>query len=211
MKKIIALVLSVIMMFSCLGIAASATSVVGRSSYPLGKPPVCATTCPKPERPTKPACPTTKPECTTKEECTTVVNNVTNITNNVTNNNITIMPEEDPSTLLGFLYRVIKTIVPYLYKILSLLNIEISFGGNNAACGNCGSNNGCNCGNNNGNNGNGGNGNDDFIIVLPTFPSVEEPTGGVSGDSGSADSDSADSDSDSMDSILGGLFGDLFA
>ncbi len=208
MKKIIALVLSVIMMFSCLGIAASATNVVGRSSYPLGKP-ECTTACPKPERPTMPicppTCPTTKPECTTKEECTTVVNNVTN-------NNITIMPEEDPTTLLGFLYRVIKTIVPYLYKILSLLNIEISFGGNNA-CGNCGNNNNnCNCGNGNGNNsGNGGNGNDDFIIVLPSFPNVEEPTGGSNSDSDSGDSDSADSDSDSMDSILGGLFGDLFA
>ncbi|MBE6811417.1 MAG: hypothetical protein E7523_00885 [Ruminococcaceae bacterium] len=201
MKKIIALVLSVVMMFSCLGIAASATNVVGRSSYPLGKPPVCTTTCPKPERPTIPVCPPpcpTKPECTTKEECTTIINNVTN----VTNNNITIMPEEDPTTLLGFLYRIIKTVVPYLYKILSLFNIEISFGGNNAACGNCGSNSGCNCGN--------GGVNDDYIIVLPTLPDVEEPTGGVSGDSGS-DSDSADSDSDSIDSILGGLFGDLFA
>lgn len=192
MKKIIALVLSVIMMFSCLGIAASATNVVGRSSAPLGKP-ECTTACPKPERPTK-------PECTTKEECTTIINNVTN----VTNNNITIIPEEDPTTLLGFLYRVIKTVVPYLYKILSLLNIEISFGGNNAACGNCGSSNGCNCGNGNGNI------EEDFTIVIPSIPSVEEPTGGVSGDSDS-DSDSADSDSDSMDSILGGLFGDLFA
>ncbi len=195
MKKIIALVLSVVMMFSCLGIVASATNVVGKSCAPLGKP-ECTTACPKPERPT---CPT-KPECTTKEECTTIINNVTN----VTNNNITIMPEEDPSTLLGFLYRVIKTVVPYLYKILSLLNIEISFGGNNANCDNCGSSNGCNCGNDD-------DVNDDYIIVIPSVPSVEEPTGGVSGDSDSADSDSADSDSDSMDSILGGLFGDLFA
>ncbi len=198
MKKIIALFLSVLMMFSCLGIAASATSVVGRSSYPLGKP-ECTTACPKPERPT---CPT-KPECTTKEECTTIINNVTN----VTNNNITIMPEEDPSTLLGFLYRVIKTVLPYLYKFISLFNIEISFGGNNAACGNCGSNNGCNCGNGNGDI------EEDFTIVIPNIPNipdVEEPSGDINGDSDS-DSDSADSDSDSMDSILGGLFGDLFA
>lgn len=195
MKKIIALVLSVVMMFSCLGIVASATNVVGRSSAPLGKP-ECTTACPKPERPT---CPT-KPECTTKEECTTVVNNVTNITNNVTNNNITVMPEEDPTTLLGFLYRVIKTIVPYLYKLISLFNIEVSFGGNNASCGNCGSNSGCNCDNGV---------KDDYVIVIPSNPTVEEPSGDISGDS--ADSDSADSDSDSMDSILGGLFGDLFA
>lgn len=191
MKKIIALFLSVLMIFSCLGIAASATSVVGRSSAPLGKP-ECTTACPKPERPSK-------PECTTKQECTTVVNNVTNITNN----NITIMPEEDPSTIFGFLYRIIKTVVPYLYKILSLLNIEISFGGNNAGCGNCGSNNGCNCDDDI---------DDDYTIVIPSIPSVEVPTGGNGGNNDSdSDSDSADSDSDSMDSILGGLFGDLFA
>lgn len=200
MKKIIALVLSVVMMFSCLGIAASATSVVGRSSYPLGKPECTTNECQKPTRPCPPPTCPSKPECTTKEECTTVINNVTN-------NNITIMPEEDPTTIFGFLYRVIKTIVPYLYKILSLLNIEISFGGQNATCGNCGSNNGCNCGN-------GGNGGsdieDDFTIVIPTIPSIDVPTGGDS-DSDSADSDSSDSDSDSMDSILGGLFGDLFA
>ncbi len=203
MKKIIALVLSVVMMFSCLGIVASATNVVGRSSAPLGKP-ECTTACPKPERPTIPVCPPpcpTKPECTTKEECTTVVNNVTNITNNVTNNNITIMPEEDPTSLLGFLYRVIKTIVPYLYKLISLFNIEISFGGNNATCGNCGSNSGCNCGDDN----------DDYVIVIPSNPTVEEPSGDISGDSADSDSADSDSDSDSMDSILGGLFGDLFA
>ena len=192
MKKFIALLLSVIMMFSCLGIAASATSVVGRSSAPMGSGTTTA--------------PTTQPS---REE-NNVVNNVTNITNNVTNNNITIMPEEDPTTLFGFLYRVIKTIVPYLYKILSMLRIDISFGAQNA-CGNCGSTNGCNC---NGNTG------DNTVIVIPTVPSVPTTTptvpsipGGNGGnvDSDSADSDSADSDSDSMNSILGSLFGDLFA
>ncbi len=196
MKKFIALFLSVIMMFSCLGIAASATSVVGRSSAPMGSG---NTT------------PTTQPS---REE-NNVVNNVTNITNNVTNNNITIMPEEDPTTLFGFLYRVIKTIVPYLYKILSMLRIDISFGAQNA-CGTCGSTNGCNC------NGN-GTANDNTVIVIPSIPSGGTNGGSTNGgstnnggnagnvDSDSADSDSADSDSDSMDSILGSLFGDLFA
>lgn len=191
MKKIIALFLSVLMMFSCLGIVASATRVPGYCP-PVGKPPVCA--------PTKPVCPPkpVKPECTTKEECTTVINNVTNVTNNVTNNNITVMPEQDPDTLLGFLYRLIKTIVPYLYKILSLINIEISFGGNNATCKDCGNNGGCNCDDGI---------NNDYIIVIPSNPTVEDTTGNNNG--GDVDSDSADSDS--VDSILGGLFGDLFA
>ena len=196
MKKIIALFLSALIMFSCLGVMASATT----RCYPYAKP--CpTTTCPAKPVPTTRPCPT-KPAPTTTtrpEPTTTVVNNVTNITNNVTNNNITIMPEEDPSTIFGFLYRVIKTIVPYLFKILSLINVEVSFGGNNA-CNNCGSSNGCNC-----NNGNVGGG--DYIIVIPsTNPSVTPPTGNIGG--GSADSDSADSDSDSL---LGGLFGDLFA
>lgn len=188
MKKFIALFLSVIMMFSCLGVAASATSVVGRSSTPLG-----------PQTPTE--APTEKPSRPENN----VVNNVTNVTN-ITNNNITIMPEEDPTTIFGFLYRVIKTIVPYLYKILSMLRIDISFGAQNA-CGNCGSTTGCNCN---------GNANDNTVIVIPTLPSVPStPTvpsvPGGNTDSDSADSDSADSDSDSMDSILGNLFGDLFA
>ena len=107
------------------------------------------------------------------------------------------MPEEDPTTVLGFLYRVIKTVLPYLYKFVSMFSIEISFGADNAACDKCNSNKGCTCNDkNNGNN----------VIVVPSKPSGDKPSGDVN-----TDSDSVDSDSDSIGSILGSLFGDIFA
>ena len=195
MKKFIALFLSVLVMFGSLSLVASAAGAAGYG-YGYGKDACtpCTPCTPVPQ-------PTTKPEPTTKKNVV-VNNNINNITN-VTNNNITVMPEEDPTTVFGFLYRVIKTIVPYLYKILSLFSVDISFGGNNSACNNCGSTNGCDCDVNN----------KDYVIVDPggsTGNGGNGGNGGNIGNTGSNDSDSSDSDSDS-DSLLGSLFGDLFA
>lgn len=192
MKKIIALVLSLVMMFGCIGVTASAASIVG------GQP---VTT------PTQPVCPpTTQPsgDCEVNITNNNITNN--NTTNNTTNNYITIMPEQDPTTVMGFLYRLIKTIVPYLYKILSMLSIDISFNANNAQnCGNCGNTNkDCDCNNNCATDCT----NNDYVIIIPSVPTTNgKPVEGTTEGNGNVNKP----DSDSGSGILGELFGDLFA
>ncbi len=186
MKKIIALFLSVLLVFGTIGMTASASSIVGCDEpKPRPVPTTCApTTC----------------------EPTTVVIVDKDVTiNNVTNNNYYIEAEQDPTTIIGFLYRVIKTLVPYLYKILSLFSFSVSFNDQadcNCTCNTC--NNGGHCGNA----GNCGNNNGGDIIVVPSVPSKPATT---NPDNNNATPDTDSSDSDSGSGILGNLFGDLFA
>ncbi|MBQ6864766.1 MAG: hypothetical protein IJO14_11075 [Clostridia bacterium] len=189
MKKFIALFLSVLLAMGTIGMTASASSIVGCDE-------------PRPPRPTRPVTTTCAP--TTCAPTTTVIvdNDVT--INNVTNNNIYIEAEQDPTTIMGFLYRVIKTIVPFLYKILSLFSFSVSFNDPAACSCTC---NSCSNGGHCGNAGNCGNNNGGDVIVIPSVPS--KPAEPTTTPGGNVDTDSSDSDSGS--GILGDLFGDLFA